>query len=1249
MLYPKVNRFVLGLIFVFWLLPFDVSAQDCAGNLDLWVANDVSEGSGANALRNNIDQAILNNSKAFLDTVFSQISTTTMSLKGGVVSWGDTATFPNLIEPITLDFSAPLNPNSFQTVYDYDLSLIPRADGNVFLAFDNLIAAINAFVSNPAAFTSGARDEVISSTLIVIGTSLEDDFPSSGITLADKLTSLAAARGNPHILLALFGEAAKDYNNADPVVNPTPNIKPSLDAALQGLESTLLVLAEDDDDLNNSNLPDPANNYVDQLVDAICDINLISPTIEITTNLLNPVTSVSPDLIQSTYSAGIYNNSPARITIDITFPEDVSDFDASDILDNSTAPTLLATNLSGSGANYTFTVDLFDNADYVDDFFVDLTIQLNSVTFTSFDERILRETNIQIQYDTDDDGIGDITEGRGVDIPSSTDTDGDFIPDYIDEDSDSDGIKDRFEIEGNVLDHDGDGIISSMDLDSDNDTILDIQEGCKEGGPLTCSYDSITFILSCEVANPVNDCDQDGDGDSNFLDEDSDNDLIADIIEARNSLDDIPRLLNVDTDGNGIDNAVDIAIQTSETDVNNNDIADRYEVVDIDGDSVPDFLDLDSDNDSLFDVIEYVVQGTDLGPVSVSGFFPINNVFGNDSILDNGTTFSFETDREPEDSDNDLGSDFSLYDFRETESGLFNTSTSDPNDKCVFDIDCSFIYNEDGDLDLNNDGIIDSTTDVDGDGLIDGANDLAIGQFGSFLDFDLDGLEDDLDPDDDNDGIPDSVEGTDDFDSDGFENRFDLDSDGDGILDSVEGFADIDGDSFPNFLDLDSDGDRILDRDEPADANFNFVLDFLEDTSAESISTSSGSGGGAVNPFGLLLLTSFYILRRVNKKRSFVLFKSIVVTAVILIPSLLLGSLSQAHSSDCGYNRIQDPEFQDCWYVGLGGGISFLEPEGSSNGWNLEDDTSTVNSIIVGKHFWSHMFYEFGYADLGEATFKNNNTVQVPEEPELAYKAASFFLGYFLFSENNPFNIYGKVGAVWQDETLTNNSPVLLNIDEGDELNLSTGVGIQYRFKNRPWFIRANYEAYSQNSSFTSFVIGRYIGGRHHKQQSLIVQADSSSQASTNQTSENRNADPVNQQETQSEKIITMDEEAEEMSEENSRTVCKTATIPERIYFSEASAEISDASHQLLARIAGTLLAFPEYPLGIVGYSDSSENTSSLALMRADAVRNLLKAKGVSDERLETIVRPMSQSLSSVVEDKTLLRFVAFEVYCSES
>jgi len=83
-------------------------------------------------------------------------------------------------------------------------------------------------------------------------------------------------------------------------------------------------------------------------------------------------------------------------------------------------------------------------------------------------------------------------------------------------------------------------------------------------------------------------------------------------------------------------------------------------------------------------------------------------------------------------------------------------------------------------------------------------------------DTDEDGTPDYLDTDSDNDGINDDVETpngvTVDTDEDGTPDYKDSDSDGDGIPDSVEGVEDADTDGVPNYRDTDSDGDSIPDQ-----------------------------------------------------------------------------------------------------------------------------------------------------------------------------------------------------------------------------------------------------------------------------------------------------------------------------------------------------------------------------------------------------------------------------------------------------
>ena len=176
-------------------------------------------------------------------------------------------------------------------------------------------------------------------------------------------------------------------------------------------------------------------------------------------------------------------------------------------------------------------------------------------------------------HDSDNDGIGDCAEGRKEGTPSGkpacgdgsghSDSDGDLIPDYLDDDSDGDDILDFVEGDEHA---DSDGIPNYLDDDSDGDGILDSVEG---------------------------DEDADADGTPNFLDLDSDGDGIPDSVEGDKDDDDdeTPNFLDLDSDGDGL---ADI----NEGDENN------------DNDDIPDYLDTDSDDDEIEDGEEVNTYGT---------------------------------------------------------------------------------------------------------------------------------------------------------------------------------------------------------------------------------------------------------------------------------------------------------------------------------------------------------------------------------------------------------------------------------------------------------------------------------------------------------------------------------------------------------------------------------------------------------------------------------------------------------------
>ncbi|MBN1773877.1 MAG: hypothetical protein JXB32_21630 [Deltaproteobacteria bacterium] len=181
------------------------------------------------------------------------------------------------------------------------------------------------------------------------------------------------------------------------------------------------------------------------------------------------------------------------------------------------------------------------------------------------------------------------------------------------------------------------------------------------------------------------------------------------------------------------------------------------EVLDTDGDTTPNYLDVDSDGDTISDREE---AGRN------------------------------DCDRSPHDSDGDTTPDF---------------LDDDSDDNGIPDRD-----EPPGDLD--GDTTPDrSDIDDDGDSLLDAEES---GPGPTALDTDGDTTPDYHDTDSDGDGIDDRIEGRLDTDGDTTPDYRDTDSDGDGIGDAVEGLADTDGDYTADFRDTDSDNDGLPDGEE---------------------------------------------------------------------------------------------------------------------------------------------------------------------------------------------------------------------------------------------------------------------------------------------------------------------------------------------------------------------------------------------------------------------------------------------------
>ena len=185
--------------------------------------------------------------------------------------------------------------------------------------------------------------------------------------------------------------------------------------------------------------------------------------------------------------------------------------------------------------------------------------------------------------DANNDGIYDGTfDANGVPVAASggvipIDSDGDGLNNFVDADSDNDGITDTNEAGG--TDADGEGVIDGFD-DADSDGWND----ATEVSPL-----------------PINDFD--GDAIPNHLDLDSDNDGVHDVVESGGGDANFDGMVDgfTDNDGNGLH---DGSAGLLGPDADSDGFPDVHDLHDKDGDGVADVNDLDNDNDGILDTVE---------------------------------------------------------------------------------------------------------------------------------------------------------------------------------------------------------------------------------------------------------------------------------------------------------------------------------------------------------------------------------------------------------------------------------------------------------------------------------------------------------------------------------------------------------------------------------------------------------------------------------------------------------------------
>ncbi|WP_139958816.1 T9SS type A sorting domain-containing protein [Flavicella sediminum] len=512
-------------------------------------------------------------------------------------------------------------------------------------------------------------------------------------------------------------------------------------------------------------------------------------------------------------------------------------------------------------------------------------IQIDNVSFSSFDLAACLDSDgdgvpDSLDLDSDNDGITDNVEAQstaGFSAPTGTDTDGDGLDDAYD-DTVSGGAGGSNGID--PYNGDSDTIDDYLDIDSDNDGIPDNVEaqgtlgyvtpsgvvgvnGLDDAYDFTDNYSSSGLLLT----------NTDGDSEPDFRDVDSDADGVNDILE--NGMSD--SLSGNDDDNDGLDDNFDrsgfafdsnallddpsFTLPDTDVDVNSGgdvDYRDDVDGIDTDGDGVPDITDIDDDNDGLLDSQECFSVSVAAGNAlvvkaenSIAGAGATASIGSDNSranlnntndylVLDlglnvvSGTIIQIEAQTDHIANVLDIEQSTNAIDFSNTQSISF---TSDP-------IDTDKIYNYTLTLDSR---FIRLTLSVRNSGNVRIDN-VSYQSFNNPCggDTDGDGVADAYDLDSDNDGILDYIEGQSGtyIAPSGSVNTFGLFEVYEDVSEttSIVTGTNSDGDSIDDHLDIDSDNDGIPDNIEGQSTQGYIVPNFVYGTNGVDSAYENNDG-----------------------------------------------------------------------------------------------------------------------------------------------------------------------------------------------------------------------------------------------------------------------------------------------------------------------------------------------------------------------------------------------------------------------
>lgn len=325
------------------------------------------------------------------------------------------------------------------------------------------------------------------------------------------------------------------------------------------------------------------------------------------------------------------------------------------------------------------------------------------------------------------------------------------------------------------------------------------------------------------------------------------------------------------------------------------------------------------------------------------------------------------------------------------------------------------------------------------------------------------------------------------------------------------------------------------------------------------------------------------------------------MTCLMLTPGLCLADI----------NREMKKMERHNWYLGIGVGISQLEPDTGDTIYSIDDKSSEGGKLYIGFDVSSHVSIEGYYSRLGKAAIAPNGAID--------YEDVGFSAHYRFFKQNGASEGFSALLRTGVGHMMNSTN---LPYERSNDAHLMFGAGLEYGLGGN-WSLRADLDLYDSDSKLLTIGINKHLGDRDR------TNTAPAETVATDFRDAIAIAPPAldeSQQDDDADGVVNLNDSCQstpagDLVDLNGCSLPATLTL-EGVTFATGSDTLTESSTEILDEVAAMLKQYPQVPIEVGGHTDwvgQANANQRLSKLRADAVRAYLVSQGLRAEQLTAV------------------------------